>query len=380
MTRSVALPLLLLASGHGALLAQASEFSVRGLGLPVLPASVRGQGMGGSLTLLDAEATLNPASVAGLRVATASFNLRQYWRSSRNPFGSDGGTDTQFPLVFVGGPIGPRWTVSISAAGLTDRTFSVGREDTVTVRDVPVAVHDTLSSRGGLTELQLAGSYRVNSWLALGAGVRAVTGLNRIEFRRTFEDPDYASVRTRNEWSGLAPGASLGLLAEPAARLRLAALIRVAGDLRIDIDSTHVTRQPMPVTLAAGLGWQFGPTLLATGHVLHRNWSVADSSIRDRGGVGARNTMEWAVGVEWLRNRTNPFRFPLRLGVRHADLPFPLEEGQTAGEWMVAMGTGVRFAGGRGSLDLALERTWRSDGAAYRERGFMVSAGLGVRP
>jgi hypothetical protein len=371
---------LLLAAWPGVATAQGSEFAVRGLGIPVSPLSMRAHGTAGGMAMFDAETSLNPASLGGIFVGTASFNMRQFWRSSENPFGSESGRDMQFPLAFVAGPLGLKWVVSVTASAITDRTFAVGLRDTVLARDVPVEVHDTLVSRGGLSDLRAAVAYRTGGWLTVGVGAHLVTGLNRIEFRRTFTSPDYVPINLLNELSSAATGFSLGATADIGTSFRLAGMARADTRLRIDLDTARVASQPMPVTLAGGVAWHPSRRVGLSGMVAHRTWSVADESIRERGGVGAFNTTETAFGIEWFRNRTQPLHLPLRMGVRYAQLPFPLTDGQQPHEVMVTLGTGLRMARGRANVDIALERAWRSDRGPYRERSFMIGIGVGVRP
>lgn len=363
----------------GMLAAQASQFGVRSLGLPVLPLSARGQGTAGGLGMFDPETSLNPASIAGVRAGTAAFNVRQFWRDTENPFGTSSGNDTQFPLVFVGGPLGPKWNVSVSVAAYTDRTFALASTDTLTIRDQPVAVTDTTLSKGGVNDIRVAASYRIGSRLAIGFGVHALTGSNRIDFRRHFSDSSYSTVRLQNELSFAGPGLSAGLIGEPVRNVRLAALLRWDGTLKYNKDSTRLGEMSMPLTLGVGLQWSASRSLSIAGHFLARNWSVADEDIRNRGGTGARNTIEVAGGGELATNSRRLSQFPIRVGARYAKLPFPLVEGGVGSEVMVSAGTGLRLSGGRASLDVALERAWRTEGA-YKERAFMLMFGVGIRP
>lgn len=360
--------------------AQASVFGTRALGLPVLPLSARAQGMGGGGALFDPQVSLNPAALYLADRPAASVTLRQFWRTSENSFGRGTGNDTQFPLIMVTGPIGPRWNFGVSVSAYTDRTFALSLEDTLDLRDAPVAIFDTLISRGGVTDIRGALSFSPSRRVSVGIGLHALTGTNRFEYRRFFSDSAYAAVRIRNELSFSGPGVSAGISVEPAGGLRLAGLIRLDGDLHYYKDSTRLENIPLPVTVGAGLQWQVSERLLVAGHGLRRNWSVADERIRQEGGPGARNTTEGAFGLEWARNARVPYRFPLRLGVRYAELPFPVVTGQRGKEVMASLGTGFRFTGQRGSLDIALERAWRSDGAGFTERTMMLSVGLGVRP
>lgn len=378
--RRVLLVLLALPALAGRAGAQASEFGTRALGLPVLPLSARAQGMGGGVALFDPENPLNPAAIWLTQRGTATFAVRQYWRTSENPFGSASGNDTQFPLVMVSGPIGARWDFGVSVSAYTDRTFALTLSDTIDIRGAPVGLSDTLISRGGVNDIQLAFAYTVSRDFSLGFGLHVLTGTNRFEYRRVFSDSTYVPVRIKNELSFSGPGLSAGFTAEPIRRVRLAGMARWDGDLAFYKDSTKLSDIPMPLTFAGGIQVAAGDRLTLAGHGLYRNWSVADESIRERGGLGADNAAEAAFGLEWIRNARSPYKFPIRAGVRYAQLPYPVVDGSKGKEIQLSLGTGFRFTSNRGSIDLAIERAWRDDGAAFKEKSFMFTFGVGIRP
>jgi len=375
--RLVFLALSLLASRVGA---QASEFGTRALGLPVLPLSARAQGMGGGIAMFDPEVSLNPAAIWLTQRGTATFSVRQFWRTSENPFGTASGNDTQFPLVMVTGPIGSRWDFGISVSAYTDRTFALALTDTLSIRDAPVGVNDTLISKGGVNDIQGALAFTVSRNFAVGLGIHVLTGTNRFEYRRVFTDSSYVPIRIRNELSFSGPAISAGFSAEPFRRVRLAGMARWDGDLAFYKDSTKLSEIPMPLTFAGGIQVAAGDRLTLAGHGLYRTWSTADESIKDRGGLGADNAAEAAFGLEWTRNARSPYKFPFRAGVRYAQLPYPVVSGSQGTELQLSLGTGFRFTANRGSVDFAIERAWRNDGGASKEQTFMFTFGVGIRP
>jgi hypothetical protein len=241
-------------------------------------------------------------------------------------------------------------------------------------------VDDTLISRGGVTDIRAAVSYTVSPRLAFGLGFHLLTGSNRIQYRRHFSDSTYTAVLLRNELSMSGPGISAGVSAQPVRGVRLAGMVRLDGDLHYYKDSTRLDDIPLPMTVAGGVQIQAGSRLLLAGQALHRNWSTANEFVVSEGGIGARNTTEGSFGLEWIRNSRRPSNFPLRLGVRYAKLPFPVVAGQEGKELQLSLGTGFRFTADRGSLDIALERTWREDAGSFKERTFMLSVGVGIRP
>ena len=71
-------------------------------------------------------------------------------------------------------------------------------------------------------------------------------------------------------------------------------------------------------------------------------------------------------------------KFPLRLGIRYAQLPFSPTADQPT-EWNYSVGTGAPFAANRAIIDVAVER-FRRDGAGVHEVGWYVTVGITVTP
>ena len=100
--------------------------------------------------------------------------------------------------------------VGLSYSTYANRDFTVATRDTVELRDVLVPVSDTLSSRGGLSDLRLAGAYKLWDRSVVGGAFHVVTGSNRMESRRTFSDGQYMPVQQSAELSYAGVGAAIG--------------------------------------------------------------------------------------------------------------------------------------------------------------------------
>ncbi len=370
-----------LLSAPAGLSAQSSQFGVRGLGIPVRPLSPRAVATGGAFGLFDLESSINPATPA-LAVQFASlFSSAQNFRRSTNPFGSSSAKDNRFPQILAVGPIGgTRLGASISMSGYTDRNFALGTTDTINLRGVPVGVFDTLISRGGLSDLRLAGGWRATSALNLGLGFHAITGSNRLENRRTFSDSAYATASERSTLSYLGLGISAGAMVRVARRLTFAGTFRTDGHLDIDRDTTRIARTDLPTSFGLGARWQPSEKLAVAASYSEKRWKASDADIRAQGGVGAENAYELSGGIELLRDPKDPGHRPWRLGGFYATLPFPVRIGRQPHEYGISAGTGIRFTGGRGGFDLALQQLWRSDGGGYTERATVVTLGFSIRP
>jgi hypothetical protein len=111
-----------------------------------------------------------------------------------------------------------------------------------------------------------------------------------------------------------------------------------------------------------------------------QGWGSADADLSAAGGTGANDTWELGLGGELVRHLDRPTRFPLRFGVRHLTLPFPLLAGGHPSETSASIGTGMTFREGMGGLDASLERVWRSEGSAFQERSWLFSLTATLRP
>jgi hypothetical protein len=375
-----ALVLLLLAFAPAPVMAQASQFGVRGLGMPGRPVSARAAGAGGAFAIFDPQSSLNPAAIGGLAALTAGFDALQDFRHVENPAGSASLRDTRFPHLDVAGPIGKRpGVVGLSFSNYTARDFTLASSDTLTIRDTPVPVSDTLQSRGGLSDLRAAGAYRLGNDWVLGGAFHVITGSTRLSSRRTFADSSYRPARQRSELSYAGIGFSLGMVRHFGEALSVAVTIRSDGNVKVDRDSARVARIDLPYTFGLGVRWRPQPKLDLAGQAVMRTWSGANSDLIAQGGLGADNTLEVAVGGEYTPDLRRPGRRPLRFGLRYGTLPFPVTVGQQPHELGVSLGSGLRFAQDRAGIDLGLEHVWRSAGE-FSERSFLVNIGVTVRP
>jgi hypothetical protein len=372
--------LVLLAGTPAVAAAQSSQFGVRGLGLPGRSLSVHALGSGGAFGLFDPESSLNPAALAGLPALTAVFSGVQDFRHVENPAGTGSLRESRFPQMAVGGLV-RRFPLALGLgfSNYTSRDFTLATADTVLLRDVLIPVNDTVSSKGGLSDLSIGGAYRIQEHWAVGGSFHILTGTNRVSAHRTFADTAYQPSKQSSEISFAGVGVEVGTMRSFGPRFAVAAMARSDGRARVDRDSALVSRIDLPFTFGLGLRWQLLPKLALASQGLFRTWSGANSDLLAQGGTGADNTFEVAFGGEFTPDVKQPSRKPLRFGARYGSLPFPLVIGEQAHEFGVSIGSGLRFAQDRAGIDLGLEHVWRSAGP-YSERAFLVSVGVTVRP
>ncbi len=368
-----------------ALEAQSSQFGVRGLGFPGRSTSIQSMGSGGAFSHFDPASSTNPAALTQARAFTASFTILQNFRSSRIVDLRESGRDTRFPQMAIGGPIrGTPLSFGVSFSGLTDRDFELASTTMVPIRGVPVEVHDTLASTGGLSDLRVAAAYATGGW-NVGAGVHVITGSNRVQLNRVFADSSYAPLTQRAEISYAGAGVSAGIWRTFGERLALAGMVRIDGEASVDRDSGRVAEVRLPLTFGGAVRWRASTTLAVGGQAMVRQWSRADEALRALGGTGAQDAIDLSAGVELTRNARRVEHRPIRFGARFATLPFPVESGARVREFGLSLGTGLRFAQDRAGIDhagvdLSLERVWRGARGGFRESAWLIGLGITVRP
>lgn len=360
--------------------AQSSQFGIRGLGHPGRGLAARATGTSGAFGLFDGESTVNPAAVYSLALGTMSLTSSFVRRTSENPGGTGSTRENRFPQFFVGGPIPQSpLSIGISYSTYTDRDFTLATAGVASPRGVPINVTDTLSSTGGINDLRVALAWGISPQLQVGVGVHALTGSNRLASRRVWEDSTYLPTQQTAELDYTGFGLSGGVVLRPTARLTVAGSVRKDGSLEIRLDSTETATIDLPWTLAAAARYALSAHLTVAGNVSTRNWSVANDGLVAEGAVGVRNTMEYSAGLEYVRNPRQRDDMPLRIGVRHAQLPFLLVQGTQPKELGVSLGTSLSFANNLAGVDLAIEHIRRTQGSNYTENAWQLSVGFSVR-
>jgi hypothetical protein len=358
---------LLTAEPPNRLTAQDSQFGIRGLGTPGKPESVRARTTGGAFAPFDAFSPLTDAALADARRMSASFTTGTSWRSIDASGQQSSLRGTRFPAMVIAGPVTRRIVVGGGFSTYLDRSFGVVIQDTIDLRGVQQPITDKITSDGAISDLRIAVAARVHSRLALGLGIHRITGSTRVNATRTFADTvNYRTSTARDEVAYGATGGSASLLFDITSDLRLAGWFRTDSRLRADVGGKTVANNDLPLMYGAGLQWRAGARAAVAGSATWRNWGAVQSI------ANAHDTFDWSLGAE-LGTAASPFRF----GVRGGQLPFGVGKAPT--ETGYSAGLGRQFSGGRGRLDIGLERLQRS-GTGLNERVWTFLLGLTVRP
>jgi len=368
-TAAALLGLIILATvwPSGRLAAQDSQFGIRGLGTPGKLESVRARTTGGAFAPFDAFSPLTDAVLADVRRLSASFTSGTSWRSVDASGVQSSLRGTRFPAMVIAGPITRRIVVGGGFSTYLDRSFGVVIQDTIDLRGVQQPITDAITSDGAIADLRIAVAARLHSRLALGLGLHRITGSTRVNATRSFADTaNYRTTTARDEVAYGATGGSASLLFDVTSDLRVAGWFRTDSRLRADVGGHTVAENDLPLMYGTGLQWRAGAQASVAGSLTWRNWGAVQSI------ANAHDTFNWSVGAE-IGSPASPFRF----GLRGGQLPFGV--GKTPTELGYSAGLGRQFSGGRGRLDIGLERLQRR-GTGLDERVWTFLLGLTVRP
>ncbi len=368
MIRRIALPALLLliaaSSAFGA-----SRYSVRGLGEPIVSdrADVRALG-GASAATTVRSLSGNPATLPFGTSAGFFGSWETEWTRSEetlpdsSPFAKEyTGFVPNLGLVF---PL-PR-NVALGLGLLVDRRADGLIEQTAETPD-GVPYEQSLETEGN--------EIRFPALLAWNAGPVAVgTGLDftlinsKFRWRNDFDESGFRDSNDTDTISLWSLGWRVGARAPIGDRLAVGAWASIPSaadgtrtfenDDNDDSDDLDVdVEMDLPVRIAGGVEARPIDRLRLVADWVHESWSDV-TSIRD--GQEFEDVDRISVGAEWRLSRGDR-PWPMRVGYRTETLNTLDAFGQEVREHAFTLGSGFRFAGGRGQLDGYLEYVRRGE-------------------
>ncbi|MGQ0813207.1 MAG: hypothetical protein ACT4O1_01930 [Gemmatimonadota bacterium] len=327
-----------------------SLFGTQGLGVPVpgLDARARGLGVNGVGLLGLSTSMLNPAEPAGIlrRGVSAAF---QPWGGSVELNDEEGDlSGTRFPMAQVFYPV-QRFTFTLGYAGVYDQSWAIVAEGEAVLGGDTLATSDLVRSTGGIGEVKVGAAYIVNERLSVGASVGLYVGNVLRSTTREFEDSLLIPFQRTVGWEYSAPTATFGLRWDPISQVRLGASVQWTGALEAKPDSAGTEHEyDMPLRFNAGISGRITPQLLlAVSTSITTAGSGSFAAPGTATGTIARRTSEFGAGIEWSELRRGDRIFPIRLGVRRAELPFH-GQGARFGPGGESAATETVFSGGLG--------------------------------
>ncbi len=301
-------------------LAQGSVFGLRGLGWAGRPVSARTAATGGGLSMFDPEMNLNPAALSRWRSVAAWGVGAPTKRSYTSPSVSTISRRCAFRCS-ASRRCCRRASGSVSASRTTvDRTWTLTETDSVNLRGTMEKFTNAGRSIGGVSDMQLGGSYEVNRRFFIGLGLHYYLGSSRLTAQRIFTNLNYESIVEGSQTDYRGGGVTVGALWTLRA-LDLSVSGTLNGSLRSHNTSGSVAHTQLPNRFAAGLRWQVVPGVYVAGSAQYDGWARASSDIAATGST-ALNVWSVGVGAEVQRATIIGLHTPLRVGYRTRTLPF----------------------------------------------------------
>ncbi len=350
-----------------------SLFSGGGLGLLSDPVDARSRALGSTGVGTSGWHLLptDPAAAAGLVLPTVSASAQPV--NLQIEGGADAG-GTRFPGFGVAYPFG-RHIISVQFGSFLEQGWRVRTERTIGMPGAPdgspsVTTRDLYEASGGVGQFRLGWATRIGSSVAVGVNAGSYSGGVERRFLRELNPaevgPDVEPFRTAGRWRASGPVVSAGVIWDPSVLYRVTGAVDWSGDLRLDpVAPTPggVREYSMPLTVRLG-----GEFVLTPGLALHTGLSRADWSDTDRdlGGDAARG-VAWGYGggLELAGPSIRGRGLPLRVGVRHQDLPFHFDGAETRERsFSFGLGSNLSIAEAMpvARFDIGLERGDRDAG------------------
>jgi hypothetical protein len=221
-------------------------------------------------------------------------------------------------------------------------------------------------------------SFRPHSTVTVRVAAHALTGESRTE--RNLIVPDSVNFipaleRRRFGYSG--SGVSVGATWRPISDLTLGASARTGGTVTASVDDTTLSTADYPTRFGGSVQFTGIRGIVLAGRVGWTGWSNLESlSLTD---VPVTDSWEYGAGLEGRGPSLLGIVPALRLGFRHSTLPYGLPDGSEVTENAFSGGLGFQIAGGRGTLDLTIERLVRDAPGDVSERAWGIGFGMLLR-
>ena len=359
-------------SGQGAL-------STQGFGFPPGQMSTRALATGGGIAEFDADTPINPATIGLSGEPRVFFQYEPEFRKLTNAGATSNTMTARFPVVSASIPIGSRASLGVSASTLLDRSSATSITRDIEVAGTLSTVTELTQMIGAINDLRLAVGYAPSQKFQIGVGVHAYTGQNRVFFTQTFPDSlKFSSITQITTLGFRGYAGSAGVLIRPSRNIGFALSGRKGMSIEARNADSAVSEADVPDRYAFAVAYEGIPGSSISARVSREMWS----SLNTLSSAEATDTWEGGLGLESLGPRIMSRQTVLRVGTRYRTLPF-LAAGSEVTELSFAAGLGAQFFRNRATFDIAVERAGRKakeDGIDARERSYILSFGLRVRP
>lgn len=333
---------------------------------------------GGASAEFDPLSSRNPAGLAAWMRSGLYVQYDPEFRTVSVGSANDKQVTPRFGAIAAGFVVGQRLVIGVSSNSFLDRSFATTIRSFERLGADSVLYTEKFRSSGAIGDSRLGASYFVHRTLALGVGLHVFTGENRLTLSRKFDDSTaFGTLDRKLTLSYTGSGISGGVVYTPVRGLSLGASIREGGTMRLRIEDTVRTQAKVPSRYGAAVRMDFIPGLTLYGSADHTAWSRMNSlgSVS----VNATDAWEYAGGMEFAGQKARGASWSYALGFRQRDLPFRAA-GSIVSEKIYSGGTSIPLAGGRANMDVALQRALRDATGNVKEKAWLLSVGVTVRP
>ena len=355
--------------------------STQGFGYPPGQTSTRALATGGAIGEFDADSPINPAAIALSGDPRMFLQYEPEFRRITSGSAASNATTARFPVFSASVPIGSHGSVGISASTFLDRSSATSTTREQEVAGILATVTETTRLLGAINDLRLAIGWAPSQKVQIGLGAHAYTGQNRVFFSQTFPDSlRFASISQVSTLGFRGYAASGGILIRPSKNFGFALSGRKGAKMEARSSDSTISEANVPDRFGAAFAYEGIPGSSISIHLSRDLWSRLNGL--GSASATAVDTWDGGVGVESLGPRIIQRQTVLRLGARYRTLPF-LASGAEVKELSFAGGVGTQFFRNRAAFDLTVERAGRTvdaSGVDARERAYILSFGLRVRP
>ncbi|MGQ0646246.1 MAG: hypothetical protein ACT4P7_01675 [Gemmatimonadaceae bacterium] len=361
-----------------ALRAQGS-LSGQGFGYPLGGLSARSLANGGAGGEFDGRSARNPAAIAlGLR-GGLFIQYDPEFREVSQGNQRDRTVTPRFAALGIVFPVKDRAALGVSTHSLLDRTWATRVRSGQRLGPDSVLFTESNQSSGAINETRLTFAFApLDGKVSLGAALHLVTGENRLTLRREFDDSlRYGTLLRSLTLAYSGTGVSAGVVVRPVTWFSAAASVRQGGTLTLRVVDTLRSKADVPnrVGFAARVDAIPGVSLMASAD--RTTWSSLNGLGSDQ--AAGRDAWEYAIGADFAQRTRRVVNWVYSAGFRTRELPFAAS-GAIVSERLFSGGVSAPMAGGRATMDVALQRASREAAGAVSERAWMLSVGLTVRP
>ena len=352
--------------------------STQGFGYPLGGLSTRAAASGGAGGEFDPRSSRNPAAISAWMRTGLFVQYDPEFRQVSLGSGEDRTVTPRFAALGAAFPVKSRGMLGLSTHSFLDRTWSTTIRSGERLGPDSVLFTETNGSSGAINDTRLSFAYLFSTKVSVGAAVHVFTGENRLRLRRQFDDSlRYGTLNRSLTLAYSGTGVSAGIVVQPVTWFSAGASARRGGTMSLRVVDTLRTKANVPdrFGFAARLDAVPGVSLLASAD--RTNWSKLNGLGSPE--ASAQDAWEYAVGAEFSAQRARITNWIYSVGYRTRDLPFAAD-GRSVSERALTGGLSAPLAGSRATVDIALQRATRDAGSDVKERAWLLSLGLTVRP